>query len=191
MVVINGDTGIDKVQDGTITSAKIVNGSVTNDDLATPYRMVLSTPQNSTSGTSIDFTGIPSWVKKIIVMFSGISTSGTSSIQVQLGSGSIQTTGYVSSSSSLGTAVSTTTSTTGIIVTSGAVAANTYRGSVSIDHFGTNTFVSKGIITRNDAFLFPSAGDVTLSGTLDRIRITTVNGTDTFDAGSINIMYEG
>jgi hypothetical protein len=35
------------------------------------------------------------------------------------------------------------------------------------------------------------AGSVTLSATLDRIRITTVNGTDTFDAGSINIAYEG
>jgi hypothetical protein len=33
-------------------------------------------------------------------------------------------------------------------------------------------------------------GSVTLSGTLDRVRITTVNGTDTFDAGTINILYE-
>jgi hypothetical protein len=32
---------------------------------------------------------------------------------------------------------------------------------------------------------------VSLSGTLDRIRLTTVNGSDTFDAGSINIIYEG
>jgi hypothetical protein len=35
------------------------------------------------------------------------------------------------------------------------------------------------------------AGDVALSGTLDRIRITTVNGTDTFDAGTINVSWEG
>jgi hypothetical protein len=33
-------------------------------------------------------------------------------------------------------------------------------------------------------------GFVPLSGTLDRVRITTANGTDTFDAGSINILYE-
>ena len=36
-----------------------------------------------------------------------------------------------------------------------------------------------------------SASTVTLSATLDSVRITTVNGTDTFDAGSINILYEG
>jgi hypothetical protein len=35
------------------------------------------------------------------------------------------------------------------------------------------------------------AGHVSLSGALDRIRLTTVNGTDTFDAGSVNIIYEG
>jgi hypothetical protein len=35
------------------------------------------------------------------------------------------------------------------------------------------------------------SGSKTLAGTLDRIRITTVNGTDTFDAGQINILYEG
>lgn len=31
----------------------------------------------------------------------------------------------------------------------------------------------------------------TLSATLDRVRLTTVNGTDTFDAGLVNIIYEG
>lgn len=34
------------------------------------------------------------------------------------------------------------------------------------------------------------SGDLLLSGTLDRVRITTANGTDTFDAGTINILYE-
>jgi hypothetical protein len=48
-----------------------------------------------------------------------------------------------------------------------------------------------GIGFRNDfAMPFSSSGTKSLSATLDRIRITTVNGTDTFDAGSINILYE-
>ena len=42
-----------------------------------------------------------------------------------------------------------------------------------------------------DAYIASVTGAVSLSGTLDRIRLTTVNGTDTFDAGSVNIMYEG
>lgn len=44
------------------------------------------TAQNTTSGTTSDFTGIPSWAKKIIVMINGISTSAVSStFMLQLG----------------------------------------------------------------------------------------------------------
>ena len=52
-------------------------------------QLVSGTAVASTSGTSIDFTGIPSWVKRITVMFNGVSTSGTSFKQIQIGSGSV------------------------------------------------------------------------------------------------------
>lgn len=142
------------------------------------------------SGTSVDFTGIPSWVKRITVMLNGVSTSGTSSILVQLGtSGGYVITGYVgqANTSTLATAFNT-----GYMIVSNTVAANTYRGNVTITLISNNTWIESGTIapqtTANN--LVASAGEITLSGALDRVRITTVNGTDTFDAGSINILYE-
>jgi hypothetical protein len=137
------------------------------------------------SGTQVNFTDIPSWVKRITVMFNGVSTNGTSSLQVQLGdSGGVETTGYVSSSNS------SVFSTTGLLITANAAAANNYQGSAIISLLTSNTWVYQSITSRNDTITFIGAGSKTLSDTLDRVRITTFNGTDTFDAGSINILYE-
>ena len=146
----------------------------------------------STSGTSIDFTGIPSWVKRITVMFNGVSTNGTSDLLVQLGdSGGIENTSYVSLVKTISTGVSGTTSgTTGFAITNITAAATLYSGSIVINLQNSNTWLSSGILNDNATFLYMSSGVKTLSATLDRIRITTVNGTDTFDAGSINILYE-
>ena len=60
--------------------------------------IVSGTSQASTSGTSIDFTSIPSWVKRVTVMFNGVSSNGASQKLIQIGSGSVTTTGYVASS---------------------------------------------------------------------------------------------
>jgi len=54
--------------------------------------IVSGTAVASTSGTSIDFTSIPSWVKRVTVMFAGVSTNGTGSYLIQIGdSGGIET----------------------------------------------------------------------------------------------------
>jgi hypothetical protein len=160
-------------------------------------RMVLATAQNTTSGTSIDFTGIPSWAKKITVMFQGVSTSGTSAFLIQIGtSAGVTTSGYSSAGSNIGTSSTNVTgSTAGFILIAGGDAATTlYDGlvTVSLINASSNAWVSAGTLRRstNNA-VHTSGGNVTLSSTLDRVRITTVNGTDTFDAGSINILYEG
>lgn len=155
-------------------------------------RMVLGTSQASTSGTSIDFTGIPSWVKRVTVMFSGVSTSGTSALLIQLGSGSATTTGYTSQAVQSAGTNSQTTSTAGLVNCSAMVAAGLFSGCTQIATLGSNAWASSGTLASGTAGnINYSAGSVTLSGTLDRVRITTVNGTDTFDAGSINILYEG
>lgn len=146
------------------------------------------TTQASTSGTAIDFTGIPSGTKRITVMFSGVSTSGSSVIILQLGtSGGFETTGYTSTGWD-GTNVSATTG----IALSGTVASTNVRsGNFMLTAMGSNVWVGGGVIIRTDAATGNfSAGTKTLAGVLDRVRITTVNGTDTFDAGSINILYE-
>jgi hypothetical protein len=156
----------------------------------TLYPIVSGTAVASTSGTAIDFTGIPSWVKRITVMFNGVSTTGTSNFQIQIGSGSVDTTSTYSGSLSFlaGTVVSTAY-TTGFLVVS-PLAASLMSGASSLTLVSGNIWAFSSTVARSDGATGVAGGSKSLSGTLDRVRITTVNGTDTFDAGSINILYE-
>lgn len=154
--------------------------------------IVSGTSQASTSGTSIDFTGIPSWVKRITVMFNGVSTNGTSIPQVQIGAGSVTTSGYVTNAgyAANNAASSVSSSTAGFILTGSSSATSVYYGNATIALMGSNLWAFSWSGTQGGLTFCGGGGTVTLSGTLDRVRITTVNGTDTFDAGSINILYE-
>ena len=154
------------------------------------YPLVSGTSQASTSGTSIDFTSIPSWVKRIMVMFNGVSTNGTSIKLVQIGAGSVTTSGYLSSSTTTGTTSATSATAVGYNFGTNST-ADAINGIMTIASFGSNVWVSSHAAYANSTpqGVF-GGGTVTLSGTLDRVRITTVGGTDTFDAGSINILYE-
>jgi len=167
----------------TLTSPNIGGTPVMNASVIT-----LGTAVASTSGTSIDFTSIPSWVKRITVMLNVVSTSGTSPVQLQLGAGSIDATGYTGCYKQEGT--SGTLYSTGMVL-GGYAAADVRSGAFTLFSFGSNIWVINGTDGLSNASLTGQTGGVkTLSGTLDRIRITTVGGTDTFDAGSINILYE-
>lgn len=151
---------------------------------------VAGTAVASTSGTSIDFTSIPSWVKRITVMFQGVSTNGSSNMQIQLGAGSVTTSGYLGSTVFVGSSSGGVRSTTGLLVTQ-ADAATVSHGMAIITLLGSNNWVHQAVIGRSTSdFANLSGGSISLAGTLDRVRITTVNGTDAFDAGSINILYE-
>ena len=144
------------------------------------------------SGTAVDFTGIPSWVKRITVMFSGVSTSGTSSHSFLLGTSSgFATSGYTGVSGYFGGAVASTNLSTSFVSYSD-LASDLKSGMIVFSLIGSNTWSCAGQSAYHArAFTQFTTGSVTLSGTLDRVRITTVNGTDTFDAGTINILYEG
>jgi len=152
--------------------------------------LVQGTAVASTSGTSIDFTGIPSWVKRITVMFDGVSTNGTSLVCIQLGdSGGIETTGYNGGGTNQSPTYAVNTvgyNLMGQIVTNAAIMGHAVLTNIS----GNNWVLSAGVQI-SVSNMAAAGGSKTLSATLDRIRITTVNGTDAFDAGSINIQYEG
>lgn len=164
----------------TLTNKTIQGGAITS-----------GTAVASTSGTSIDFTSIPSWVKRITVMFNGVSTSGTSLLQIQIGSGSVSNTGYISNSYYPPGPTNSGSITSGFVQLATIVAAAaTQQGFSTIVTLGSNIWVCNGLLLDDSARTSYNAGAKTLSGTLDRVRITTVNGTDTFDAGSINILYE-
>ena len=170
--------------------------TLTNKTLSTGLVMGASaitsgTVQTTTSGTTIDFTSIPSWVKRITVMFNGVSTSGTSNPIIQIGSGSATTTGYLGAGMiASGASPSVSNFTTGFGYPS-ATATNILHGTTVLTLVTGNTWAANGTLARSDGTsLLSTAGSLALAGVLDRVRITTVNGTDTFDAGSINILYE-
>ena len=147
----------------------------------------------STSGTSIDFTGIPSWVKRITVMLSTVSTNGTSNKQIQLGtSGGVVTSGYLSSCSLIyGFQLCVVDSITSGFLLRSDQASEELNGHYVFTLLESNTWVGSTIFqSSSNTRVWTGAGKISLGGTLDRLRITTVNGTDTFDAGSINILYE-
>jgi hypothetical protein len=164
-------------------------GNVTVNGLSS--NIVSGTAVASTSGTSIDFTGIPSWVKRVTVMFSGVSTNGSSAPLIQIGSGSVTTSGYNSSGSNISSGASTASSTAGFIISSGAASGDARSGSFILTNITGNIWTMQGVCFLTTNFNSVNAGTSSaLSGALDRVRITTVNGTDTFDAGTINILYE-
>jgi hypothetical protein len=155
--------------------------------------VTLGTSVASTSGTAIDFTGIPAGVNRITIMFVGVSTNGTSVPIVQLGdAGGIEATGYLGAASAITTTtVGSANYTTGIGLISSMSDTIVLHGPLTLTRQTGNTWVSSHVFGRNDAAGTALGGaSKTLSAELDRVRLTTVGGTDTFDAGAVNIAWE-
>jgi len=169
----------------TLTNKTIQGGAITS-----------GTAVASTSGTSIDFTSIPSWVKRITLMFQGVSTSGTSTIQIQLGTGAgptYTTSGYLGNSQAIlsANAAIGENNGAGFRLVANIAATSVQHGQIIISNISGNNWTEFGILGQSDtARINWSGGSVPLAAVLTAVRITTVNGTDTFDAGSINILYE-
>jgi len=160
----------------------------------TLYPIVSGTAVASTSGTSIDFTSIPSWVKRITVLLSGVSlTTTASTIGIRIGAGSFDTSGYVggyglSNSSGAANAAAATTQFSMLSVNA---AADTFHGAATLSLIASNQWVLSGVFFRDGAVdaSYMVAGSKTLSGTLDRVQLM-LDSTGAFDAGSVNILYE-
>jgi hypothetical protein len=179
------------VRGGLIDADIDAAAAIASSKLAQP--LTLATAQVTTSGTSIDFTGIPSWVKRITVMLINVSTNGASAVLVQLGdSGGIETTGYAGSISSVSgvNASALASFSSGFAIVGGAAGA--FRsGMLSIVKLSGNAWVASGTFDDGIGAAGFTQGAKSLSDTLDRIRLTTANGSDAFDQGDVNIMYEG
>lgn len=190
---LHGDLGASAVQPGSINADDL---AATADGVAAPMRLLRIPAKATVSGTFIDFSptdgsGIPDWAKEIIVSTTGVSTNGTSHVQLQLGAGAVQSTGYTAAAgyNANGGALVTTTYTAGFGMLFAAV-NESRTGNILLTKASGNSWVaSHTVISANG--ISSGAGAVTLSDTLDRIRITTVNGTDTFDAGSVSIIVKG
>lgn len=154
--------------------------------------LTLSTAQATTSGTTKDFT-IPIVPKRVTVMLNEVSHNGTSVLLVQLGTGGTPTTtGYKSFGEGMdGATMTAVHQTTGFGLHDAGVAAQAYTGQLIFTHMGSNTWVMSGagVLTGDVREGSTCGGGVTLAGTLNFLRLTSVGG-NTFDGGSINIAYE-
>lgn len=190
------DTLVGKATTDTLTNKTLTSPTITGAVVSSMASSVITsgTDVASTSGTSIDFTSIPSWVKRITVMFAGVSGNGTSQPVVRLGtSASFSSSGYSGSAGYVNAtnATDTIANSSGFYIDGSTSAGVVRSGTVVLTLVGSNLWVESGTMARtNSATLCISGGALTLSDTLTRIRITFVNGTDTFDAGTINILYE-
>lgn len=188
-------SGIIQLQsNGTTVATAQSTGFQVNTYTPATSLITSGTSQATTSGTSITFTGIPSWVKRITVMFNGVSTNGTSPPLVRLGtsSGSVST-GYLSGSNSYGggSTGTATNQTTGFGIGATIASSSIFHGIMIITNITGNTWVQGASIGYSDsAYAGSSGGSVTLSGTLTQLIITTVSGTQAFTAGAVNILYE-
>lgn len=179
----------------TLTNKTLTSPTIGGTPVMSASIITSATVISPTSGANIDFTSIPSWVKRITVMFNGVSTTGANAIMMQLGvSGSPETTGYISICGSIqNSSASVLNSTAGFLTTTtGNIgSATTVSGLFTIGLIGSNIWSYSGNLSREASgnTIFMGAGTKTLAGTLNMVRITTV-ASDTFDAGSVNIFYE-
>ena len=185
-----GTTDTQTLTNKTLTSPNIGGTPVMNASVITSATAV------SVSGTSVDFTSIPSWVKRITLMFSGVSSSGTSQYLVRLGSasGGIESSGYRGNFHNLGTSTfSSGTLSDAVNIVNSPSASSAFSGilTFALLNASSNIWSFSGQMgDSTTAGGCMAEGAKTLSSTLDRLRLTTTNGSDTFDAGSINILYE-
>lgn len=181
--VISGDTGVSQCQPGSATPNALAQ------------RLTLETAKTA-SGTSISFAGIPAWAKRITVMFDGVSTNGAGVICVRVGAGALALTGYkfsvlqiVNTGASAGT-VSSNGANLPLWYTTWSPSYD-LMGHLVLTKISGNTWVCSAMCgTTQTGQATHMTGSITLASDLALLSVTTVNGTDTFDAGSVNILYE-
>jgi hypothetical protein len=179
--------------DGSADQSLVTNGSGVL-SFASRSRLVRGTSVASTSGVSISFTSLPNWIKKITMMINGVSTSGSADILIRLSTGGVfASSGYVSNMQVVqgGVATAAVQNTVGFVIYASSatvVATGTYQ---FVNNDG-NGWIGTSVLAYEHAVSGGyGGGRVTLGGVLDGILIVTANGSDTFDAGSVNIIYEG
>ena len=195
--VLQGGTGV-TTSTGTGAVVLGTGPSISSAVMTTMASSVITigTPVTA-SGTSISFTSIPSWVKRITLSLSGISTNGTSLKTIRIGPvGGVETSGYLGGGiQDVSNSSGVVNYTTGFACGSGTsnAAAWLVNGTFTLTLLNASTNLWSGTSMLCDsasAIIFSSAGSKPLAGTLTQVSLTTQNGTDTFDAGSINILYE-
>lgn len=193
-----GLTTTDTLTNKTLTSPTITSPTISGTPVMSASLLTSGTAITLTTQTAPEFTSLPSWIKRIVIMFSGVSTNGTSNLLIRLGtSGGIQTSTYTGRT--IGGQITMNSAldwTNGVEIQHGSIVLTTdvLGGSIVFNllNASTNVWAVSGSVSRSSSPTSSSfqAGVVTLSSTMTTLRLTTANGTDQFDAGTINILYE-
>jgi hypothetical protein len=172
-------------------SRKTTVGEIWNADRSVS-RVKLQAAVVAAGQTELTQTGIPSWVNRITISFASLSTNGTSVRQVQIGNGSFVTTGYTGGQGTIGAASAAGgTLSTGFALGFQNRAADVFSGHMTITRLTGNTWVASALGGGASGNIVAVAGgSIALAGALDRLRVTTVSGTDTFDVGSVSVSWE-
>ena len=175
---------------GTAYQGLRMNAGATAPEWAT--KVTLAGAAVTASGTAVNFTGIPADAKRVTVAISGISTTGTSVYMIRLGtSGGVEATGYLGTTVSVGS--SQANFSTGAALSAQIAAADVMHGVCTFVLMDAATnlwaFNWMGGLSNNN-FAAQAGGSKALAGVLDRVQLTTAGGTDTFDAGKVNILWE-
>jgi hypothetical protein len=193
ILVLTSDTLIGTPATGNLEYNGQFYGTDSNASRAQMQRLAQSSVQTPTSGTAVLFTGIPSWAKKITVMMTGVTYSAVVGINIQIGSGSVTTSGYTSTGGaiSLTTCNSSNGSGTGIQTHSGYTGPVSGQFVLTLVNPATNLWVGSGtFVFSGNSAVSTATGYIALAGVLDRVQVNTTVGTATISAGSVNIQYE-
>ena len=191
-IASDGQLGIGGANYGTSGQALVSNGASAAPSWQTVAGITRGTAVATSTGTAIDFTGIPSGVKRISVIFQAMSVNTSADYLIQIGSTTFSTTGYnsISNETNQANATSGVSSTAGFAF-KGGNAGESISGIMTIANISSNTWVSSHTGRKSTTNASFGAGDGTTSGVLDRVRIATTT-LSTFDnaSGTINILYE-
>lgn len=179
-VINEATSGAGVTVDGVLIKDSAISGQYTP--------LFRDTEKASTSGTTVEFTGIPSWAKRITILLYDVSSTGGSLFITQLGTASgWETTGYVSVS---GNDAGEDNSTAGFVIRNTSGGSDSISGSIVITNISGNKWIGTHDANNGTNSANSGSGRKELSGALTQVRLTTISGTPTFDAGSVNIMYE-
>lgn len=198
------------INGGTVSSATLTSPTLTSPTIGgTPVvngSLIVSGTAITVSGTAPTISGIPSWAKRVVLLLSQVSTNGSSGVGVRLGtsSGIDSTNTYNYLNHILGaTGVDRYSNASGapyqgiFSVTAGTSytsAGMFFNGQLTFSLLSTDLWVVSGTVSTGNVsgalYTYITTGSKVMGSALTQIQLTTFSGTDQFDAGTINIIYE-
>jgi hypothetical protein len=150
--------------------------------------------QASTSGTVIDFTGIPAWATEIEIFGVGVSTIGTSNLICLLGdAGGFEITAYTGQISRQGgSGADVAANSSSFILQNSMTAALGHEFKISLSYFNaSNTWTIAATCCGSSgtlALACQTTGTKILSQPLTQVRLTTTIP-DTYDGGAVRARF--